>query len=62
MLTQKKPAGFLLPALELIDRLFAELDHYRYDQERDDVNDLDHRVDGRTGSILVRIADSVACY
>ena len=29
-------------------------------QQRDDVGDLDHRVDGRAGGILVGIADRVA--
>ena len=32
----------------------------REQQQRDDVGDLDHRVDGRAGGILVRIADRVA--
>src|SRR6478609_7666160 len=29
----------------------------RDDQDRDDVRDLDHRVDRRAGSVLVRVAD-----
>ena len=32
----------------------------RQDQEGDDVDDLDHRVDGGTGGVLVGIADRVA--
>src|SRR6476646_8865868 len=34
--------------------------HYRDDQNRDDVRDLDHRVDRRAGRVLVGIADRVA--
>src|SRR6478609_5127581 len=29
-------------------------------KQRDDVGDLDHRIDGRAGSVLVGIADGVA--
>src|SRR5689334_12809262 len=36
----------------------SELD-YRDDQDRDDVRDLDHRVDRRAGRVLVGIADRV---
>src|SRR6185437_5005526 len=32
----------------------------RDDQDRDDVGDLDHRVDRRAGRVLVRVADRVA--
>jgi len=32
----------------------------RHDEERDDVDDLDHRVDGRTGGVLVGVTDGVA--
>src|SRR5579884_1536063 len=35
-------------------------DDQRDDQDRDDVRDLDHRVDRRAGGVLVRIADGVA--
>src|SRR5437764_796393 len=36
-------------------------DQHGNDQDRDDVRDLDHRVDRRAGGVLVRIADRVAC-
>ena len=36
------------------------LDQERDDQQRDDVDDLDHRVEGRAGGVLVRVADRVA--
>src|SRR5581483_180327 len=39
----------------LVDR-----DEQRDDQDRDDVRDLDHRVDRRPGGVLVGIADRVA--
>src|SRR5919199_5061171 len=32
----------------------------RKQQQRDDVDDLDHRVDGGTGRVLVGVADRVA--
>src|SRR5438309_4446524 len=35
-------------------------DDERHDQQRHDVDDLDHRVDGGTRRILVRVADRVA--
>src|SRR5947209_6626238 len=35
-------------------------DDERHDQQRDDVDDLDHRVDGGTRRILARVADRVA--
>ena len=33
---------------------------HREQQERDDIGDLDHRIDRRTGGVLVGIADRVA--
>lgn len=33
---------------------------HRQEQQRHDVRNLDHRVDGRTSGILVRIADGIA--
>src|SRR5438128_2191536 len=35
-------------------------DDERHDQQRHDVDDLDHRVDGGTRRVLVRVADRVA--
>src|SRR5947209_8227667 len=35
-------------------------DQHGNDQDRDDVRDLDHRVDRRAGGVLVRVADRVA--
>ena len=32
----------------------------RHQQDRDDVRDLDERVDGRTGGVFIRITDGVA--
>ena len=36
------------------------LGDYREQQQRDDIGDFDHRVDGRTRRILVRIANRIA--
>src|SRR5215510_233314 len=36
------------------------LDHQGHDQQRNDVDDLDERIDRWTGRVLVRIADGVA--
>src|SRR3954466_4247229 len=36
------------------------LDQERDDQDRDDVRDLDHRVDRRPGGVLVGVADGIA--
>jgi hypothetical protein len=37
-----------------------ELHHQRHDQQRHDVDDLDQRVDGRAGGVLVGVAHGVA--
>src|SRR5210317_958252 len=37
----------------------AILQQERYHQQRNNVEDLDHRVNSRSGSVLVRIADGV---
>ena len=34
----------------------------RDNQDRHDIDDLDHRIDCRTRGILVRIADGISCY
>src|SRR3954469_15687437 len=41
-------------------RLAVDRDEQRADQDRDDVRDLDHRVDRGTRGVLVRVADGVA--
>ena len=46
--------------IELIERSSSLKMHDRDDQDRDDVCDLDHRVDRRPGGVLVGIADGVA--
>src|SRR5438105_2761705 len=40
--------------------LAVDRDDERDDQNRDDVGDLDHRVDRGAGRVLVRVADGVA--
>ena len=48
-----------MPHTELVERS-RRVRERRQKQQRHDVRDLDHRIDGRTGSVLVRIADRVA--
>ncbi len=44
----------------LAGRLLVLLDEERDHEQRDDVDDLDHRVDRRAGRVLVGVADGVA--
>src|SRR3989338_1319457 len=59
----RRHVSILTPAcakrLRCGDSLFA-LGQERHKQERDDVDDFYHRVDSRTGGVLVRVADGVA--
>ena len=41
---------------------YFKLLNQRNNQKRNNVDNLDHRVDRRSCSVLVRIADCVACY
>src|SRR5438105_665697 len=50
----------LASARKAAQRLQALLKENRNDQDRDDVHDFDHRIDGRAGGVLVGIADRVA--
>src|SRR5215831_14686005 len=43
----------------VLRELAVDRDQDRDEQDRDDVRDLDHRVDRRAGRVLVRIADRV---
>ena len=40
---------------------YFKLLHHRNNKECNDVYDLDHRIDRRTSSVLVRIADCITC-
>src|SRR5690606_4979535 len=42
------------------DRRRLALGEHRDDEKRGDVENLDHRVDGRASGVLVRVADGVA--
>src|SRR5258708_22852993 len=47
-----------LPPLWLVDEVVGG--HRAGDQDGDDVDHLDHRVDGRSGGVLVGVSDRVA--
>src|ERR1700739_939046 len=51
------PRGFCLILYRRLERLVCQ---NRQQQQRHDVGDLDHRVDGGTCRVLVGIADSIA--
>src|SRR5688500_15392250 len=54
--TRREPGGaFLYPGLSR-----SAGRERRQQQQRDDVGDLDHRVHGRAGGVLVGIADRIA--
>src|SRR5690606_9588752 len=57
---QKIPAGHAGRGREWLGAaLPAAARQRREQQQRDDIGDLDHRIDRRTGGVLVRIADRV---